>query len=97
MDKWNTTDYPQSPPLLIDFQGMILASLYIHTTVKCSSKLICLPSDLIYFIAKYLILTQIKGLTYFCDLIWLIQEIFNVSSNLILKEGRQFGSRVEQF
>ena len=37
MDKWNSTDYRLSPPLLMDFQGMILAGLYIHSTVKCSS------------------------------------------------------------
>ena len=37
MDVANTTDFPQSPPLLMDFQGMILASLYIQRGVKFSS------------------------------------------------------------
>ena len=37
MDTYNSTDYPLSPPLLMDFQGMILASFIIHSTVIYSS------------------------------------------------------------
>ena len=88
MDIWNSTDYPLSPPLLMDFQGMILASFNIHSTVECSSDTsdyLSKLSDL--FCTKCIILARIKGSTYCRDCYLIISGNFQRELKLNFERG----------